>query len=128
MLFRAKKASIVSPTTIQKHFRVAREAEGKEDATFHLLRATHATIYMMEGGTLRETMEELGHSDMKIAVGYYQRIVNEHRTDVNDRLACNYLPVESTDTLIAEIGRLERRISDLEKRRQPLVKQLESMI
>lgn len=49
---------------------------------------------MIKGGTLRETMNELGHHDIQVAVGYYQRVVPEHQREVSERLASDYLPME----------------------------------
>ena len=57
---------------------MAREKIGRSDITFHSLRATHATMLVLEGGTMRETMDDLGHTSLTVAVDSYQRIVREH--------------------------------------------------
>nr|WP_244609327.1 tyrosine-type recombinase/integrase [Bifidobacterium moukalabense] len=57
---------LLGPTTIQRQFRTARRKIGRDDVTFHSLRATHATMLMIEGGTLRETMDELGHKTIDV--------------------------------------------------------------
>ncbi|NEG55713.1 tyrosine-type recombinase/integrase [Bifidobacterium platyrrhinorum] len=81
MMFPAKKSSsgILSPTTLQKYFRTAREIAGRPDSHSRPC-ASHATLYMLKGGTLREVMDELGHSSAQVAIRHYQRIVPEHRT------------------------------------------------
>lgn len=46
---------LLPPTTIERTFRMAREKIGRPDITFHSLRVTHATMLVLEGGTMRET-------------------------------------------------------------------------
>ncbi len=87
MLFQARRADILSPTTVQQQFRAARKAAGRTDITFHTLRATHATMLLICGGTLRECMDELGHTSERIAIQHYQRIVPEHRRQAVERMA-----------------------------------------
>lgn len=87
MLFQARRADILSPTTVQQQFRAARKAAGRTDITFHTLRATHATMLLICGGTLRECMDELGHTSERIAIQHYQRIVPEHRREAVERMA-----------------------------------------
>ena len=53
---------LLPPTTIGRTFRMAREKIGRPDITFHSLRATHATMLVLEGGTMRETMDDLDTS------------------------------------------------------------------
>ncbi|MEK0306943.1 tyrosine-type recombinase/integrase [Bifidobacterium favimelis] len=81
MLFPAvtSPGEVMSPTTLGQQFRNARVKAGRPDITFHSLRATHATMLIIEGGSLREAMDELGHTSEKIAVRHYQRIVPKHR-------------------------------------------------
>lgn len=87
MLFVPRRAKILSPTTVQAQFRKARKIAGREDITFHTLRATHATMMFICGGTLRECMDDLGHCSEKIAVMHYQRIVPEHRRQTVENMA-----------------------------------------
>jgi len=56
MLFHAIRhpERVLNPTTIQRQFRTARNRINREDVTFHSLRATHATMFMIQGGTLRD--------------------------------------------------------------------------
>ncbi|MBF9690457.1 tyrosine-type recombinase/integrase [Bifidobacterium dentium] len=104
---------LLNPTTIQRQFRTARKSIGREDITFHSLRATHATMFMIQGGTLRETMDELGHVNVDVAVRCYQRVVPKHRRDVAERLALEYLPAEDPDGLRTQIARKEEEIDRL---------------
>ena len=52
----------LAPTTLGNHFRQAREQAGCTTATFRTLRVTHATLLMQNGGTIRETMDNIGDS------------------------------------------------------------------
>lgn len=81
---------LLPPTTIERTFRMAREKIGRPDITFHSLRATHATMLVLEGGTMRETMDDLGHTSLTVAVDSYQRVVREHHRDTVELLAYRY--------------------------------------
>lgn len=83
---------LLPPTTIERTFRMAREKIGRPDITFHSLRTTHATMLVLEGGTMRETMDDLGHTSFTVAVDSYQRIVREHHRDTVELLAYRYMP------------------------------------
>ena len=113
MLFPAARARILSPTTLSQQFRKARLVIDRTDITFHSLRATHATMVMIKGGTLREAMEELGHTSEKIALKHYQRIVPSHRKKVVNDIAVTYLPLEDTQAIYAEIQRSQAQINQL---------------
>ncbi|WP_423773403.1 tyrosine-type recombinase/integrase [Bifidobacterium crudilactis] len=68
MLFTSKrsKSGIISPATFQQQFRKARHHIGRDDIVFHSLRATHATKLTLNGGTLREVMNSLGHNSVTV--------------------------------------------------------------
>ena len=87
MPFQARRTDILSPTTVQQQFRIARKAAERPDITFHTLRATHATMLLICGGTIRECMDDLGHAGERIAIQHYQRIVPEHRRQAVERMA-----------------------------------------
>ena len=120
MLFRPARGGILPPPTLQAQFRNARRKAGRDDISFHTLRATHATLFMIKGGTLRETMNELGHHDIDVAVGYYQRVVPEHQREVSERLASDYLPMETTEMVEKAIADIDRKIRRLQARRVEL--------
>lgn len=82
-----KRTNILASTTLGGHFRTARKKAGREDITLHSLRASHATLLMLQGATLREVMSQLGHLSEKVAIQHYQRIVPEHREDMVNLLA-----------------------------------------
>lgn len=123
MLFPAVRSTsgVMSPTTLGQQFRKARVKAGRPDITFHSLRATHATMLMIEGGTLREAMDELGHTSEKIAVRHYQRIIPKHRIQVVENLSYAYLPVSDTsltsqiEQLREQRDRLDQKILELEQ-------------
>lgn len=121
MLFPAVKSpgGVMSPTTLGQQFRKARIKAGRPDITFHSLRATHATMLMIEGGTLREAMDELGHTSEKIAVRHYQRIVPKHRIQVVGNLSYAYLPASDT-SLTSQIEQLKKQKEQLNHRIQEL--------
>ena len=104
---------LLPPTTIERAFRVAREQIGRPDITFHSLRATHATMFILEGGTMRETMDDLGHTSVSVAVNSYQRVVKEHHRDTVELLAYRYLPSDDPDAIRTVIARKERQIGRL---------------
>lgn len=125
MLFPAVRSEnhILSPTTLGAHFRKARQAANRPDITFHSLRATHATMVMIKGGTLREAMDELGHTSEKIAIKHYQRIIPSHRKSVVNSIALDYL--DSSQTLRLQIEKTSREISELQVKLKNLHKKLE---
>ena len=104
---------LLPPTTIERTFRKAREQIGRPDITFHSLRATHATMLVLEGGTMRETMDDLGHTSISVAVDSYQRIVREHHRDAVELLAYRYLPSDDPNVIRAVIDQKERQIDKL---------------
>ena len=104
---------LLPPTTIERMFRTAREKIGRPDITFHSLRATHATMLVLEGGTMRETMDDLGHTSLTVAVNSYQRIVREHHRDTVELLAYRYLPSDDPTVIRTLIARKERQIGKL---------------
>lgn len=77
--------------SVGHQFERARKAANREDATFHTLRATHATMLMLKGATMRETMDNCGHADLQVAFQHYQRIVPDHLRKVVDLLSYDYL-------------------------------------
>lgn len=115
MLFHSRLLDewLLSPNTVEAAFRRAREKIGRPDITFHSLRATHATMFVLEGGTMRETMDELGHVSVSVAVNSYQRIVPQHRRDTAELLAHRYIPSDDPATLHALIAQKERQIGRL---------------
>ena len=70
-------------------------------------------MYMVEGGTLREAMAQLGHRSDKVAVESYQRIVPEHRRSIADRVADRMLePDASRDDVVPSDGSESCRMFD----------------
>ena len=77
----------LAPTTLGNHFRQAREQAGCTTATFRTLRVTHATLLMQNGGTIRETMDNIGDSTQEVVMRHYTRTVQEHQRQVVNRMA-----------------------------------------
>jgi len=65
---------------------------------------------VLEDGTMRETMDELGHTNVSVAVDSYQRIVREHHRDTVELLAYRYLPSDDPTVIRAVIDQKERQI------------------
>jgi hypothetical protein len=107
MLFTSKrsKSGIISPTTLQQQFRKARHHIGRDDIVFHSLRATHATKLILNGGTLREVMNSLGHNSVTVAVKHYQRVVPDHQKRVANLLAFEYIPSMGDPELLKTVVR-----------------------
>ncbi|PST47924.1 site-specific integrase [Bifidobacterium callitrichos] len=112
-LFVAKRGKRISQRTLDHQMDVARKQAGRPDLTFRMLRASHATMYMVEGGTLREAMAQLGHRSDKVAVESYQRIVPEHRRSIADRVADRMLePDAGQDDVVPSDGSESCRMFD----------------
>lgn len=90
-VFVPKRARIMSRTTLDGQFAKARLKAGRPDLTFQALRASHATLLMIQGGTLREVMNQLGHVSEKVAIRYYQLTVASHQSQVVDELAESFM-------------------------------------
>lgn len=90
-MFVPKRARIMSQTTLDGQFAKARLKAGRPDLTFQALRASHATLLMIQGGTLREVMNQLGHVSEKVAIRYYQLTVASHQSQVVDELAESFM-------------------------------------
>lgn len=72
-------------------FARARKAAKRPDTTFHTLRSTHATMLMLNGATMRETMDNCGHADLRVAIEHYQKVVPTHLRKVVELLSYDYL-------------------------------------
>lgn len=68
---------------------------------------------VLEGGTIRETMDELGHTNVSVAVDSYQRVVREHHRDTVELLAYRYLPSDDPTVIRTVISQKERQIGKL---------------
>ncbi len=90
-VFVPRRAKIMSQTTLEEQFAKARMKAERPDLTFQGLRASHATLLMLRGGTLREVMNELGHTSEKVAIRYYQLTVAGHQSQIVDNLAQEFM-------------------------------------
>ena len=84
----------------------------------HDLRASHATLLMLKGGTLREVMNQLGHAGEKVAIKHYQRVVAEHQRQIVNLLADEFLQEAyaegtPTDSLEDIVNITEQRVREL---------------
>ena len=70
LLFPAVNGGHMHPRTFGKRFDTARDAAGRPDLTFHMLRHTGAVLAAQTGATLAELMERLGHSTPGAALRY----------------------------------------------------------
>lgn len=83
-VFVPRRAKIMSRTTLEEQFAKAHVKASRPDLTFQGLRASHATLLMLRGGTLREVMNELRHTSEKVAIRYYQLTVAEHQSKISE--------------------------------------------
>lgn len=70
----------VSPH-ITKSFDKARTASGLQDFTFHTLRHTFASNFILNGGDITTLSRLLGHSDVSITAKRYVHLTKEHKMD-----------------------------------------------
>lgn len=102
MLIQAKRGAVVAQTTLAGQFKNARERlKLDQPVTFRTLHVTHTTLMLMSGGTVRETMDEIGDSTMQVVMDHYARTVPEHQRQVVNQLA---------QTLVDEDARLVRTL------------------
>ncbi|NMM93422.1 tyrosine-type recombinase/integrase [Bifidobacterium oedipodis] len=117
MLFRPKHVKVLSQNTLRKHFNDARSKAGRDDVTFHALRATHATMLILSGGTLREAMNQLGHTSTEVAIKHYQRAVDAHTKIAANTLAEHMLPSKRTPEIVeAEYKTAKRQLRETKER------------
>ncbi len=62
---------------------------------------------------MRETMDELGHTSVSVAVNCYQWVVKEHHRDTVELLAYQYMPTDDPAAIRAVIAQKERQIGRL---------------
>ena len=62
---------------------------------------------------MRETMDDLGHTSLTVAVDSYQRIVREHHRDTVELLAYRYMPSNYPTVIRTVIDQKERQIDKL---------------
>lgn len=68
--------SYLKPSVFRQRFaRVRRDLGLAEGVTFHTLRHTHATIWLMNGGDLRSLQERLGHASFSTTARIYGHVV-----------------------------------------------------
>lgn len=66
----------MKPSVFRRRFaRLRDELELSEGVTFHSLRHTHATIWLMNGGDLRSLQERLGHASFGTTARIYGHVV-----------------------------------------------------
>ena len=117
-VFVPRRVKVMSQTTLEAQFARARKKAGRYDLMLHDLRASHATLLMLKGGTLREVMNQLGHASEKVAIKHYQRVVAEHQRQIVNLLADEFLQEAyaegtQTDSLEDIVNITEQRVREL---------------
>lgn len=117
-VFVPRRVKVMSQTTLEAQFARTRKKAGRSDLMLHDLRASHATLLMLKGGTLREVMNQLGHSSEKVAIKHYQRVVAEHQRQIVNLLADEFLQEAyaegtQTDSLEDIVNVTEQRVREL---------------
>lgn len=108
MFFQAKRGEILCQNTLRNHFMKARKAAGRPDLQFRTLRVTHATRLMLDGSSLKETMDALGHVREETTLRHYLRAVPEHQREAAERTAA-YLLSADPSLAIASLPSRSRR-------------------
>lgn len=95
MFFQAKRGEILCQNTLRNHFMKARKAAGPVPTLqFRTLRVTHATRLMLDGSSLKETMDALGHVREETTLRHYLRAVPEHQREAAERTAAYLLSAD----------------------------------
>lgn len=97
------RADKTAPMDIRKHWYDAIEAAGIEDFRFHDLRHSAASYLAMNGATLAEIAEVLGHKTLQM-VKRYAHLSDQHTAAVVDRMnrAIFKEPANDNDEVIQE--------------------------
>lgn len=103
MFFQAKRGEILCQNTLRNHFMKARKAAGRPDLQFRTLRVTHATRLMLDGSSLKETMDALGHVREETTLRHYLRAVPEHQRGAAERTAAYLLSRRTRSLAIASL-------------------------
>lgn len=88
MLFpssRKEAAKKGRPFEFRKHWNAALEAAGIENFRFHDLRHSAASYLVMNGATLYEAAQVLGHKDLQ-TTQRYAHLSTQHKQDLTDRV------------------------------------------
>lgn len=78
-VFEGKQGNAI--TSIQKRFEEARNAAGLQDITFHTLRHTFASNFIINGGDITTLSHLLDHSDVSITSKRYVHLTQEHKRE-----------------------------------------------
>jgi integrase len=77
--------------TIRNDFEKAVKAAELHDVTFHTLRHTFASQWLMSGGDLTTLSEVLSHSSIQITKDLYGHLSREHKRKAHDEFAAAFL-------------------------------------
>ena len=105
LVFVGEKGAPLSPSTLNKEFRSAREAAGLT-ITIHELRHTAGTMAAQLGSTTKEIMARLGQSSPQAAMRY------QHAAEDRDRELVNRI-----DVLVEQARRPLAPVEDLAEAR-----------
>ena len=78
---------------------------GCEGAGFHDLRRTNATVMIAEGVDVKTAQQRLGHSDVRMTLGLYARVMEQADRDASEALAARFLGSSATDSGSPRDGR-----------------------
>ena len=74
-VFSKKDGSMISYTSITKHFKKMCELSGVKYRNFHTLRHTHASVLLSNGVHPKIVQERLGHSKISITLDTYSHLI-----------------------------------------------------
>lgn len=78
---------------------------GCEGAGFHDLRRANATVMIAEGVDVKTALQRLGHSDVRMTLGLYARVMEQADRDASEALAARFLGSSATNSGSPRDGR-----------------------
>ena len=91
---------------------------GCEGAGFHDLRRANATVMIAEGVDVKTAQQRLGHSDVRMTLGLYARVMDQADRDASEALAARFLGSSATNSGGPRDGRAMEAPTGARKRRR----------
>lgn len=91
---------------------------GCEGAGFHDLRRANATVMIAEGVDVKTAQQRLGHSDVRMTLGLYARVMEQADRDASEALAARFLGPSATNSGSPRDGRAMEAPTGARKRRR----------
>jgi integrase len=86
LIFVTSSGRVVEPRNVNTMLRRLLRRAGLEAARVHDLRHTAATLLLMDGATIREVMEQLGHTSISTTANVYGHVLDEAKRRMATRM------------------------------------------